>query len=84
MPISIQASAARKPAALSGGRLLVGASGSSAGAAVYPVEVDGTTFDLMERFGGLDDPPEGGLSESENCSKPHPRILSFFWFWADG
>ena len=23
------------------------------GAAVYPVEVDGTTFDLMERFGGL-------------------------------
>lgn len=24
------------------------------GAAVYPVEVDGTTFDLMERFGGLD------------------------------
>jgi hypothetical protein len=26
----------------------------SRGAAVYPVEVDGTTFDLMERFGGLD------------------------------
>jgi hypothetical protein len=26
-----------------------------AGAAVYPVEVDGTTFDLMERFGGLKD-----------------------------
>jgi len=24
------------------------------GAAVYPVEVDGTTFDLLERFGGLD------------------------------
>jgi len=23
------------------------------GMAVYPVEVDGTTFDLMERFGGL-------------------------------
>jgi hypothetical protein len=23
------------------------------GAAVYPVEVDGTTFDLMQRFGGL-------------------------------
>ena len=23
------------------------------GAAVYPVEVDGTTFDLMERFGGV-------------------------------
>jgi hypothetical protein len=23
------------------------------GAAVYPVEVDDTTFDLMERFGGL-------------------------------
>jgi hypothetical protein len=23
------------------------------GAAVYPVEVDGATFDLMERFGGL-------------------------------
>jgi hypothetical protein len=23
------------------------------GTAVYPVEVDGTTFDLMERFGGL-------------------------------
>ena len=23
------------------------------GAAVYPVEVDATTFDLMERFGGL-------------------------------
>ena len=25
------------------------------GAAVYPVEVDGPTFDLMERFGGLKD-----------------------------
>ena len=25
------------------------------GAAIYPVEVDGTTFDLMERFGGLKD-----------------------------
>jgi hypothetical protein len=25
------------------------------GAAVYPVEVDGTTFDLMERFAGLKD-----------------------------
>jgi hypothetical protein len=25
------------------------------GAAVYPVEVDGATFDLMERFGGLSD-----------------------------
>ena len=25
------------------------------GAAVYPVEIDGTTFDLMERFGGLRD-----------------------------
>jgi hypothetical protein len=25
------------------------------GAAVYPVEVDGTTFDLMERFGWLKD-----------------------------
>jgi hypothetical protein len=25
------------------------------GAAVYPVEVDGTTFDLMERFAGLSD-----------------------------
>src|SRR5215469_5526133 len=25
------------------------------GAAVYPVEVDGATFDLMERFGGLKD-----------------------------
>jgi hypothetical protein len=25
------------------------------GATVYPVEVDGTTFDLMERFGGLED-----------------------------
>jgi hypothetical protein len=24
------------------------------GAAVYPVEVDGTTFDLPQRFGGLD------------------------------
>jgi hypothetical protein len=24
------------------------------GAAVYPVEIDGTTFDLMERFGGLE------------------------------
>jgi hypothetical protein len=23
------------------------------GAAVYPIEVDGMTFDLMERFGGL-------------------------------
>jgi len=25
------------------------------GAAVYPVEVDGMMFDLMERFGGLKD-----------------------------
>src|SRR5262249_37549150 len=29
------------------------------GAAVYPVEVDGTTFDLMERFGGLKTSKEG-------------------------
>jgi len=29
------------------------------GAAVYPVEVDGTTFDLMERFGGLSDSKTG-------------------------
>jgi len=31
----------------------------SRGAAVYPVEVDGTTFDLMERFGGLSDSKTG-------------------------
>ena len=24
------------------------------GAAVYPIEIDGTTFDPMERFGGLE------------------------------
>ncbi len=29
------------------------------GAAVYPVEVDGTTFDLMERFSGLKDSKAG-------------------------
>ena len=29
------------------------------GAAVYPVEVDDTTFDLMERFGGLKDSETG-------------------------
>ena len=29
------------------------------GAAVYPVEVDGTTFDLMERFAGLKDSKTG-------------------------
>jgi hypothetical protein len=29
------------------------------GAAVYPIEVDGTTFDLMERFGGLKDSKTG-------------------------
>jgi hypothetical protein len=29
------------------------------GAAVYPVEVDGATFDLMERFGGLNDSKTG-------------------------
>ena len=29
------------------------------GAAVYLVEVDGTTFDLMERFGGLKDSNTG-------------------------
>ena len=29
------------------------------GAAVYPVEVDATTFDLMERFGGLKDSKTG-------------------------
>jgi hypothetical protein len=29
------------------------------GAAVYPVEVDGTTFDLMERYGGLKDSKTG-------------------------
>jgi hypothetical protein len=31
----------------------------SRGAAVYPVEVDATTFDLMERFGGLKDSKTG-------------------------
>jgi hypothetical protein len=34
---------------------LVGVRGSSAERRVYPVEVDGTTFDLIERFGGLKD-----------------------------
>ena len=29
------------------------------GAAVYPVEVDGQLFDLMERFGGLRDTKTG-------------------------
>jgi hypothetical protein len=29
------------------------------GAAVYPVEVDGATFDLLERFGGLNDSKTG-------------------------
>ena len=29
------------------------------GAAVYPIEVDGTTFDLMGRFGGLKDSKTG-------------------------
>src|SRR5262249_55294397 len=29
------------------------------GAAVYPVEVDGTTFDLLERFSGLKDSKTG-------------------------
>jgi hypothetical protein len=29
------------------------------GAAVYPVEVDGQLFDLMERFGGLKDRKTG-------------------------
>jgi hypothetical protein len=29
------------------------------GTAVYPIEVDGTTFDLMERFGGLKDSKTG-------------------------
>jgi hypothetical protein len=29
------------------------------GACVLPVEVDGTTFDLMERFGGLKDSKTG-------------------------
>ena len=29
------------------------------GTAVYPVEVDGATFDLMERFGGLKDSKTG-------------------------
>ena len=29
------------------------------GAAVYPVEADATTFDLMERFGGLKDSKTG-------------------------
>ena len=29
------------------------------GAAVYPVEVDGTSFDMMERFGGLSDSKTG-------------------------
>jgi len=31
----------------------------SRGAAVYPVEVDGTTFDLMERFARLKDSKTG-------------------------
>ena len=31
----------------------------SRGAAVYPVELDGTTFALMERFGGLKESKTG-------------------------
>ena len=31
----------------------------SRGAAVYPVEINGTTFDLMERFAGLKDSKTG-------------------------
>ena len=31
----------------------------AADTAVYPVEVDSTTFDLMERFGGLKDSKTG-------------------------
>jgi hypothetical protein len=34
------------------------ASRQKRGAAVYPIEIDGTTFDPMERFGGLE--PQGG------------------------
>jgi len=39
------------------------------GAAVYPVEVDGKTFDLMERFGGLKDskPPQVCCGVVSNC-----------------
>jgi hypothetical protein len=48
------------------------------GVAVYPVEVDGTTFDLMERFGGLkaskvgDRQAVAALSAS-CCASPWPR-----------
>jgi hypothetical protein len=40
------------------------------GAAVYPVEVDGMTFDLMERFGGLKDtsPATARLSQPLSAS----------------
>ena len=51
----------RKPPPSSSGAPLiplVGASGCSV-ACVLPVEVDGMTFDLMERFGGLKDSKTG-------------------------
>src|SRR5262245_26897515 len=44
------------------------------GAAVYPVEVDGTTFDLMERFGGAqgrqDWRPAGCCRRSRQVAAP--------------
>ena len=52
------------------GALLIlpaGGSGSVAGAAVYPVEVDETTFQLMERFAGLTPVLAGGSAGRRRC-----------------
>jgi hypothetical protein len=46
------------------------------GAAVYPVEVDGTTFDLMERFGGLKASKVGDrLAVAAALGKLSPALL---------
>jgi hypothetical protein len=48
------------------------------GAAIYPIEIDGTTFDLMERFGGLKASQRVigrplPLLSASCCASPWPR-----------
>ena len=46
---------------------------TSGGSAVNPVEVDGTTFDLIERFGGAQGQQDPHIEIAEPSRTSHPR-----------
>jgi hypothetical protein len=48
------------------------------GAAVYPVEVDGATFDLMERFGGLSSDKVDDNTRHFDPGRPWARAARLF------